>query len=162
MISFSLKWRPYEVTSFYICVYLHLPVFLPKNLGNKEGHLLSCSGPIHPCLHWGSRLYLTPHPRPPPAQGFLTGRSERWVRKGPWGVRVFIRFSKTSMGKTTTTQGRTADRAAPPPLPHSPRSPSPSPLRSQHSPTASQLWVGGEKQSGSLPQKWLYHLLCLR
>ena len=61
-MMFSLKWRPYEVISFYICVYLHHPVFLPKNLGNREGHLLTCSAPIHSCLQGEPTLYPTPHP----------------------------------------------------------------------------------------------------
>lgn len=45
---------------------LYLCVFTPSCLPSKESGKQDCFGPIHPCLHWGSRLYLTPHPRPPP------------------------------------------------------------------------------------------------
>lgn len=63
MISFSLKWRPYEVISFYICVYLHLPVFLPKNLGNKIVLVMFWS---HPSLS-PLGIKTLPHSPPPTA-----------------------------------------------------------------------------------------------
>ena len=69
-MMFSLKWKPYEVISFYICVYLHHPVFLPKNLGNREGHLLTCCAPIHSCLQGEPKLYPTDHPNLHRLKGF--------------------------------------------------------------------------------------------
>ena len=79
-------------------------IFTPSCLPSRESGKLGRTPPHVFCCHSllsPGRTNTLSHspPQPPPAQGFLTSQSEKWVLSGPWGVRVFITFSKASMRK---------------------------------------------------------------
>ena len=122
----------------YMCIFT--PSCLPSKESGKQGrtpphmlcsHSLLSPGRTKTLSHWP--------PQPPPAQGLPTSQSEKWVLNGPWGVRIFISFSKASMRKQQQQHREGRLRGQPHPLfLTATSSPRPSPLCSQHSSTSSQ------------------------
>lgn len=119
-------------------------IFTPSCLPSRESGKLGRTPPHVFCCHSllsPGRTNTLSHspPQPPPAQGFLTSQSEKWVLSGPWGVRVFITFSKASMRKQQQQrkEGWLTGQPRHPFLTATPW-PLPFPLCSRHSSTSSQ------------------------
>lgn len=135
----------------YMCIFT--PSCLPPKESGKQGRTPPHTFCSHSLLSPGRTNTLS-HSPPQPllAQGFLTSQSEKRVLSGPWGVRVFISFSKASMRKQRQQhkEGRLTGQPSQLFLTATPWA-LPFPLCSQHSSTSSQ------------PESWrvaLYHRNC--